>query len=151
MRIAPAQVAQLDQLQGLGDSPARLFGGHLLHAQAEGDVLLHGHVGEQRVALEHHADAALLRRQRHQVLPVQQDLPAVHFGQAGDAAQQGGLAAAGRAQQGDEFTLADFAVNVAEDRGLAVAFVQAADGKKAHALSLFRRLAAQVNSSTKKK
>ena len=34
-----------------------------LHVQAEADVLAHAHVRKQRVVLEHHAEAALFRRQ----------------------------------------------------------------------------------------
>jgi hypothetical protein len=58
----------------------------------------------------------LLRAQRHDVDAIEQDLAAVHRRQAGDAAQQGGLAAAGRAEQGDELAFLDFAVDVAEHR-----------------------------------
>src|SRR5690606_2564165 len=102
-----------------------------------------------------------------QVLAVEDDLPAIDLGQAGDAAQQGGLAAAGRAEQGDELAFFDFAIDVAEDRGGPGAFVQAADtqvthegvlvgfdslrSRAAYGLSLFRRVAAQVKSNTKKK
>ena len=37
--------------------------GTFLHAQAEGDVLEHGHVREEREILEHHAEPALARLQ----------------------------------------------------------------------------------------
>ncbi|MNH28119.1 hypothetical protein D3C79_882610 [compost metagenome] len=61
MRVAPGELAQLNQLQHLAYPQLAFIGLDLLHAQAEGDILLHGHVREQRVALEHHADATLLR------------------------------------------------------------------------------------------
>ncbi|MNN75763.1 hypothetical protein D3C81_1920860 [compost metagenome] len=57
MRVAPAQAAQFDQLEHLFDDLglARVLG------DAEGNVLCHGQVREQRVILEHHADAAFFR------------------------------------------------------------------------------------------
>src|SRR5450830_1238676 len=152
VRVARGEVVQFHQLEGFHDALVAVVGIDLLHLQAEGDVLFHGHVGEQRVALEHHADRAFLRAQRDDVLVVEEYLAAVHRGQAGDAAQQGGLAATGRAEQGDEFTLGDFAVDVAEHRGAGVGFFQVLDTDEAHwLLSLFRRLATQVSTSTKRK
>ena len=62
------------------------------------DVLLHRHVREQRVVLEHEADAAALGRQVDPRFGVEQhcavelDPPAVGSGQAGDRAQDGRLA-----------------------------------------------------------
>jgi hypothetical protein len=67
--------------------------------QPEGDVLPRRHVREQRVGLEHHAHAALVRGQRRDVLAPDHDAPAVRLLEAGDQAQGGGLAAAGRAEQ----------------------------------------------------
>ena len=151
LRVTTGEVIQLNQLQHFLDPLLGFAAFDLLHALAEGDVLLHGHIGEQRVALEHHADAALLRGNGHQVLAVEQNLPAIDPGQAGDTTQQGGFAAAGRAEQGDEFTLGDLAVDVAENRGIAVALVQALNTQITHDFSLFRRLAAQVISSTNMK
>src|SRR5471032_530835 len=152
MRVAPGEVVQFHQLEGFHDALVAVVGVDLLHLQAEGDVLFHGHVGEQRVALEHHADRAFLRAQRDDVLAIQQDFPAVYRRQAGDAAQQGRLAAARRAEQGDEFALGDFAVDVTEYRRAGVAFLQVLDADEAHwLLSLFKMLAAQVSTSTKKK
>ncbi len=123
MRVTPGEAAQLHQLQCFAHALLAFIGLDLLHAQAKGNVLLHGHVGEQRVALEHHADAALLRAQRHDVVAVQQDLPAVHRGEPGDATQQRGLAAPGGAEQGDEFAALDVAVDVLENRVAGIALV----------------------------
>jgi hypothetical protein len=74
----------------------------LLHAQAEGDVLEHRHVREDGVVLEHHRDVARAGRQAVHP-PFADPDPAVGLGlQAGDDAQEGGLAAARRAQQDGE-------------------------------------------------
>jgi hypothetical protein len=48
---------------------------HLAHQQAEADVARHRHVREQRVVLEHHAEAAPLGRQLVDAALVQPDLP----------------------------------------------------------------------------
>ncbi len=60
------------------------------------------HVRPERVGLKDHRHAAPLRRQAGDVAPGDQDPPGPDLGEAGDGAQQRGLAAAGRAEQGDE-------------------------------------------------
>ncbi|MNL68775.1 hypothetical protein D3C87_1935520 [compost metagenome] len=87
MRIARSEIVEFHQSQDFGDALLAVIRVDLLHAQTESDVLFHGHVGKQRVALEHHADPAFLRAQRHDVDPIEQDLAAVHRGQPGDATQ----------------------------------------------------------------
>ena len=71
--------------------------------QAEGDIVNHGQVRQQRVFLVH--QPAVRARFGHR-LALHQHLAAggweVRF-QAGDNAQQGGLAAAGWADDGDQF------------------------------------------------
>ena len=62
--IAVGEPVELHQLEQLVDASrgSRPRGGRCAarpHAQAEGDVLEHGHVAEQRVVLEHEADLAL--------------------------------------------------------------------------------------------
>ncbi|MNS50658.1 hypothetical protein D3C72_833120 [compost metagenome] len=152
MWIACGEVLQLHQFQYFGDAFLAVIGIDLLHAQTKGDVLLHGHVGEQRIALEHHADPAFLRAHRHDIGTIEQDFAAIHRSQAGDAAQQGGFAATGRAEQGDELTFLDFAIDIAEHRGAREAFLKMLDADIAHSLlSLFKILAIQVRTSTKKK
>ena len=46
---------------------------HLAHLQPEGEVLLHGHMREQGVVLEHHADVALLGRHVDDIRAVEAD------------------------------------------------------------------------------
>ena len=88
----------------------------------------------------------------HDVLAIQEDLATVHRRKPGDAAQQSGFAATGRAEQGDELAFGDLAIDIAEHRGAGVAFLQVLDADEAHwLLSLFKRVAAQVSTSTKKK
>jgi hypothetical protein len=61
------------------------------------------HVAEQRVVLEHEADLALAHMGAGGVFAVEQHLPGIGLLQPGDDAQQRGLAAAGRAEQRDQF------------------------------------------------
>ncbi|MNZ92751.1 hypothetical protein D3C78_1117860 [compost metagenome] len=99
MGIALAQGAEIDQLEHLGGDALALG----VLADAEGDVLGHRQVREQRVVLEHHADAALFRGEgvagagNH--LAGQLDAALLHGFEAGDGAQGGGLAAARGAEQ----------------------------------------------------
>src|SRR5438093_1370130 len=60
-RIAPLQAAEPEPLDHLGRAPRAVGTGAA--AEAERDVPRDGQVGEQRVALEHVADAPPLRRQ----------------------------------------------------------------------------------------
>ena len=73
----------------------RALGADIL--QAEGDVAAYRHVRVERVALKHHGDAALARRQMIHARPVDLDLAGIDRLQAGDHSQQGGFSAAGRA------------------------------------------------------
>ena len=77
----------------------------LLDLQAEGDIVVDGHGGEQGVALEHDADVAVFDGDVGDV-PILHHHGALHrIDEAGDGAQGGGLAAAGRAKEREEFTL----------------------------------------------
>ncbi|MNN60296.1 hypothetical protein D3C81_1754670 [compost metagenome] len=62
---------------------------------------------EQRVGLEHHVDRPLVGRQVGDVLAVQVDAPRGGPLEAGEQAQQGRLAAAGAAEQGEDLALVD--------------------------------------------
>jgi hypothetical protein len=83
-----------------------------LHAQAERHVVEHRHVAKQRVVLEHETHVALAHMHVGGVLAAEQDAAGVGRFQAGDDAQQRGLAAARRAQQRDQFAGVDVQVDV---------------------------------------
>ena len=86
------------------------------HLQRERDIALDRHVREQRVALEHHAHRAPLRRAVGEILAVEQDATAVGHVEAGDHAQQRGLAATRRTEKGEELAGLDADADVV-DRG----------------------------------
>src|SRR5918994_6015711 len=89
---APLQALELHQGQGLGDPPPGLALVDVLEAQPEGDVVGHAQEREQRVALEHGVDLALVRRGPDHVDPVEQDAPVGGLLEPGDQAQGGRLA-----------------------------------------------------------
>ncbi|KAG1081091.1 hypothetical protein G6F40_015633 [Rhizopus arrhizus] len=84
-------------LQRFVRAAARFGRRHLAHLQGERDVLLDAHVREQRIVLEHHADIPFIRRAVGDIGAVDQHAALVGLRQAGDQAQQGGLAGAGLA------------------------------------------------------
>ncbi len=85
-----------------------------LHAHAEGHVVEHRHVAEQRVVLEHEADLAVAHVRARGVLAVEQHLAGVGLFQPGDDAQQRGLAAARGTEQGDQFAGGEIERDVVE-------------------------------------
>ncbi len=101
------------------DPAVDLVLGNLLEGQAEGDVLVNGHVGIQGVVLEDHGDVPVLGGHvvDHPVADVQ--LAAGDVLQSGDHPQGGGLAAAGGAHQDNEFLILDFQVQVGDNGDVA--------------------------------
>ncbi len=85
-RIALAVAGELHERERLGDAPPDLRPLHALHAEAERHVLRDGAVREQRVVLEHHADAAQVRRHARDVGSVDRDHAGVRRDEAGHRA-----------------------------------------------------------------
>ena len=75
--------------------------------QAEGDVLFDRHMREQRIGLEHHVDGPAIGRRAGKVLAVEDDFARRRLLEARQHAQQRGLAAAGGAEQREEFAVVD--------------------------------------------
>ena len=99
------EAAQAHHVQRLGDAALLLRRRQLPHAQAEGDVVRHRHVGKQRIGLEHHRGVAPVRRHVGHVAVAEPDLAAVGRDEAGHHPQRRGLAAAGRPEQRDELAI----------------------------------------------
>jgi hypothetical protein len=136
--IAVPQRVELHQAQqvvdALFDDTVRRAHRARLHAQAEGDVLEHGHVPEQRVVLEDEADAAVAGVDGGRVLAVEEHLAGVGLLQPRDDAQQAGLARTRGAQQGDELAGRKLHAHVAQGLEGAEALVDVA-GLDAHVVS----------------
>src|SRR5690606_27242555 len=106
---------QFQQLIDLGlDLLLRGASGSRLHAHAEGNIIKHAHVFEQRIVLKHEAHLALPDVSVRRHLALQRHNPAIRLLQPGDDAQQGGLAATGWTQQRDQFPCLKVEGNVVE-------------------------------------
>ncbi|MCY1294112.1 hypothetical protein D9M70_433940 [compost metagenome] len=112
---AVRQVLELDQPEHLLHPCVDLRLVSACDLEAEGNVVMHVHVRKQRIGLKHHADVALVGFQRPLVLAVDHDRAGGGCLEAGDHAQDGRLAAAGRTQEGDEFALLDVHVEIVHD------------------------------------
>ncbi len=115
-----AEAGEADQGEQFLAPLAPLGGLLAAHRQRELDVVGHRHVAEQRVMLEHEADAPLARPQGGNVPAAEQDGAGVDRHQAGDRPQQGALAAAGGAEQNEKLALLDRQRNVVDHRGAGV-------------------------------
>ena len=113
--IAILVARQLHELQHAPDPLADLGRRPALQLEAEGDVAEHRHVREERVVLEHHAEAALLGRQMVHALAVDPQLAVARRDQAGDDVEGGGFAAAARAEQRHELPAPHRQGEVVED------------------------------------
>ena len=85
--------------------------GHVLHLQAEGDVVLDRQPVEQRVILEDHAAFPARLADR---LAVEQQFALGRLLEAGDHREQRGLAAAGVAEHRAEFVVIDREIHAAQ-------------------------------------
>jgi hypothetical protein len=109
-REGPLEARQPDQAQVVGDDLGPPGLGHLAGGQSEGEVVLDGAPVEETRTLE---DVAPLRRPSV-FGAVEQDLAAVGVGQPGEDVQGRRLAAARRADEAGELTVADLEAETVE-------------------------------------
>src|SRR5690606_24030309 len=107
MRFALGIIFQLHELQHAFDALGNLGLRHALLFQSERDVLLHRHMREQSIGLEHHVHRPAIGRHAPEILPVKQDLPRRRLLEPTQHSQQGALPAAGWSQQDEKFSLID--------------------------------------------
>jgi hypothetical protein len=120
-RTPPLVALQRDHAQHLPHPRAPLALGHALEPRPERDVVLHGHVREQRVVLEHEVHVAPVGGHVADVLTAQQHASARGRLEPRDQAQRGGLPAPGGPEQGEELALADRHVDLVHGGHAAVA------------------------------
>src|SRR5437868_2503309 len=82
-----------------------------LHAQAERDILEHRHVTEQRVVLEYESHLTLAGPPDKRVFAVERDLAGIRPIEACNDPQQRGLARTRRAEQRQQFAIADLEID----------------------------------------
>ena len=102
MRVALGHRAEVDPLEGLADAPIALGARDPADAEPERHVGPDVEVREQAVALEDHADVALVGGHPHDVRTADGDTAGVRLLEAGGHAQRRGLPAPGRAEQTDQ-------------------------------------------------
>ncbi len=106
-RQALAELFEPHHAQRLGDLALDRSRIELPHAQAEGDVLRHGEMREEGIALEDEAGIAVIGRDVGHVALAEQDAARRRLDEAGDEAQRRRLAAARGAEQDQELALVD--------------------------------------------
>ena len=102
VRLASLVAGEMDELEHLPGAAGDLVLGHVPALEPEGDVLADVEVGEEGVVLEDHVDRALVGRIVGHVDRAQLDAAAGRLLEAADHAQGRGLAAARRAEEGEE-------------------------------------------------
>ena len=102
IRATFAELAEADDVEHLAGATTTLGPTDAFHLEPVLDVLTDGHVGEQRVVLEHRVDVAVVRRDVGHVLAGEQDRTRRRLLEAGDHPQHRRLAGAGRAEQREE-------------------------------------------------
>ena len=89
MRFTLCELLHMHQRQHLLH-PAGDFGlGQFVLLEAKGDILLHRHMGKQRVGLEHHINRPLIRRHPRQIDAIQDNLSGGRLFKSRQHAQQG--------------------------------------------------------------
>ena len=101
-------------------------------AEREGEVLVDGEMRVERVVLEHEGDVAVGGAEILDRLAVEQDFAGVDLLEAGDGTQRRGLAAAGGAEEDDEFLVLHRQVDVADDVDRAEMLVDVAQFDLSH-------------------
>src|SRR3954453_20152968 len=107
VRLAFGKAFEPHQSQHLLDARRDLGAPKPLLLESEGDVAFDREVRKQRIALKHHVDRPPIGRHPGNILPIEQDASLVRRLEAGELAQQCGLATPRRAEQGEEFAAKD--------------------------------------------
>jgi hypothetical protein len=116
--LAVKQVADREHVGGFLHALVDLGLRRLAQLEAESHVVIHRHVRVERIALEHHRDIAILRRHIVDNAIANVDVAVGDLLQASQATQRGGLAAARRPNQHQEFLIVDLDVEIFQHRDL---------------------------------
>jgi hypothetical protein len=116
----------------LRDADAHLGLGLLAHDEAEGDVLPDRQVRKERVALEDHRDVARRGTDARDIAVSDPDHALVRRLEAGDAAKQRALAAAGRPDDDEELAFLRFQVDAVQRLRVPKSLANALEDDLAH-------------------
>ena len=117
----------MDHLQHLARARRAVGQPHPLHLEPECHVLQHRHVREQCILLKHGVDRAMVGIKPGNIAPKQPNLALVQILKPRDATQKRGLAAARRAQEGEEFIVGNLKRDGMQRRGRAIALYRRSD------------------------
>ena len=109
--VSIAEVAEFHQAEGVGHPTVDLGPRPPAHAQGERDVLGGGHVREQRVVLEDHADIPPVGRHARHVAAVDLDRATARAHETGDHPERRRLARPGRPEQRHELPAPDLEID----------------------------------------
>ena len=108
-RATITEPLQIDQRQRLPHTAFPLGFSHLGHPQTIADIFSHRHMRPKRIILEHNADLTLLwwhtAVNMRNTRIANMDFAAINLFKAGNHPQKRGLAAAGRSEDSNEFTI----------------------------------------------
>ena len=107
------------------------------HGKRHGNVFRGRQVRIERVGLKDHRDIAIRRGDAGNVAAAEDDFAAVGMVKAGEDAQKRALAAAGRADQGDELAGLNIKIDAFEDGVAAEGFGDAAKRERTHSAGSF--------------
>ena len=119
-RLAREKVLDVEHLRRRHDLLLDLRLWQLSHLQREGEVLVDGLVRIERVVLEDHGDVAILGIEIGDQLVADIDVAAAHRDQPGHEIERRRLAAARRADEGDELAILDGQGDVIDGIDIAV-------------------------------
>ena len=140
MREAAAHAGQPADLEEFLGASAPCSDIDLADPQTVFDVVADTEVGEQAVALEHHAHVPAVRRQFQYGFAADEHVSSVDRFETGEDAQSRRLAVARRAEEADHAAGLDVDVEVLEHLGAAIGLVHVLE---AHGLGLVRLLGAR--------
>ena len=141
-RPAVEQILETQHVGHLFDPRGDLSLRRAAHLEAVPQVLAHGHVRVQRVALEDHRDVAVARREVGHVAAADRDRARGHLLEAGEHPQERALAAPRRPDEHHELAVLDAEGDVVDgDHASGVFLGQRFDRDLCHALSLVQTAA----------
>ena len=109
---ARGQMTELDEIERLLHAPVALGLRHAVDLEAVGDIVGDRHMRKHGIGLKHHVHGAFVGRNLGHVLAVDQHVTLGRHFEAGEHAQQRGLAATGRSEQRKELAGRDVEADI---------------------------------------
>ena len=145
LRQAVLILRNLHDVENLVDFLLHLTLRDLAELQAVLDILTHRQMRENRIALEHHADVALVRRDVVDDLVVEADLAALDGVESGNHAQERRLSTARRPQERKKFAVLDMLREPRDDRQVSIALDDVLDfDGNTHVSHLFQKISISI-------